>query len=138
MGKVLIGNNLMVHGILGINDWEREQPQEIVIDVVLFTDVSRAGMTDEIADCVNYATLVDMITAHVESARRFTVEALATDIARIGLEQRRVERVLVRVQKPGAIRSCRSVGVEIERVREGESPPPWSTRGNEQRPAGSF
>jgi dihydroneopterin aldolase len=49
---------------------------------------------------------------------RSTFDPPAADIARIGLETPGVERVVVRVEKPGALRSCRSVGVEIERARD--------------------
>ena len=116
VGKVFI-SDLVVRGIIGVNDSERESPQEIVINLGLFTDLHRAGATDDIADCVDYQVVAEKVTAHAESARRFTVEALAADIARIGLGEPGVERVLVRVEKPGAVRSCRSVGVEIERER---------------------
>ena len=116
MGKVFI-NDLVVRGIIGVNDSERKAPQEIVINLDLFTDLRRAGATDDIADCIDYQMVAEKVMAHAESSRRFTVEALAADIARIGLGEPGVERVRVRVEKPGAVRSCRSVGVEIERVR---------------------
>jgi dihydroneopterin aldolase len=116
VGKVFI-RDLVVRGIIGVNDSERESPQEIVINLGLFTDLRRAGASDDIADCVDYQVVAEKVMAHAQSARRFTVEALAADIARIGLGEPGVERVLVRVEKPGAVRSCRSVGVEIERVR---------------------
>jgi FolB domain-containing protein len=116
VGKVFI-NDLVVRGIIGVGDSERESPQEIVINLGLFTDLRRAGATDDIADCIDYQSVAEKVMAHAESVGRFTVEALAADIARIGLGEPGVERVLVRVEKPGAVRSCRSVGVEIERVR---------------------
>jgi dihydroneopterin aldolase len=55
---------------------------------------------------------------HAESAGRLTVEALATDLARLCLQEPGVQKVRVRVEKPGAVRFARSVGVEIERTRE--------------------
>jgi 7,8-dihydroneopterin aldolase/epimerase/oxygenase len=116
VGKVFI-NDLVVRGIIGVNASERESPQEVVINLGLFTDLRQAGATDNIADCVDYQIVADKVRAHAEKARRFTVEALADDIARIGLGEPGVDRVVVRVEKPGAIRDCRSVGVEIERVR---------------------
>jgi FolB domain-containing protein len=116
VGKVFI-SDLVVRGIIGVNDSERESPQEIVINLGLFTDLRRAGASDDIADCIDYQVVADKVMAHAQSAGRFTVEALAADIARIGLGEPGVERVLVRVEKPGAVRSCRSVGVEIERER---------------------
>jgi dihydroneopterin aldolase len=58
------------------------------------------------------------VQAHAESVERLTVEALANDLARICLEDQGVQRVILRVEKPGAVRFAKSVGVEIERTRE--------------------
>ncbi len=116
MDQVFI-KDLIARGILGINDSERENPQEILINVVLFTDTRPAGKSDDIRDCVNYRTVAKKLLAHAETARRFTVEALAADLARLCLEEAGVEKVRVRVEKPGAVRFAGSVGVEIERAR---------------------
>jgi FolB domain-containing protein len=117
MDKVII-KDLLVRGIIGINDWEREKPQDILINVVMFTDLHRAGETDSIEDCVNYRTAAKKIFTHTEEAKRFTVEALAADIAKICLEETGIQKVQVRIEKPGAVRFAGSVGVEIERNRE--------------------
>jgi dihydroneopterin aldolase len=58
------------------------------------------------------------IQAHAESVARLTVEALANDLARICLEDKGVQKVILRVEKPGAVRFAKSVGVEIERSRD--------------------
>jgi FolB domain-containing protein len=120
MDKVTI-KDLLVRGIIGINDWEREQPQDILINIVAYTDTARAAQTDDIADCVNYRTLAKAAAHHAETAKRLTVEALANDIAKVCLEQPGVERVSVRVEKPGAVRFAASVGVEVERSRDGQT-----------------
>jgi FolB domain-containing protein len=117
MDQVLI-KDLVARGIIGINDWERERPQEILINIVLFADLKKAGKTDDITDCVDYRTVAKKVIAHAETAHRLTVEALATDLARICLEVPGVMRVRMRVEKPGAVRFARSVGVEIERSLE--------------------
>ncbi|MFZ5879942.1 MAG: dihydroneopterin aldolase [Chloroflexota bacterium] len=116
MDKVII-KDLLARGVIGVNAWEREITQDILINVVAYTDTRRAAETDDIEDCVNYKTLSQKVQAHAESAARLTVEALANDLARICLEEKNVQRVLVRVEKPGAVRFARSVGVEIERSR---------------------
>lgn len=116
MDQIFI-KDLIARGIIGVNDPEREKPQEILINITLFVDVNRAGETDKIEDTVNYRTLAKKALAHAESAKRFTVEALAADIAKICLEDKKVQKVCVRVEKPGAVRFSRSVGVEIERNR---------------------
>ena len=117
MDKVII-KDLLVRGIIGVNDWERNRPQDILINIILFTDTTRAAETDSINDCVNYSTVSKKVQAHAESAQRLTVEALANDLARICLEEAGVKKVTVRVEKPGAVRFAKSVGVEIERSRD--------------------
>jgi len=108
-------HDLLLRGIIGINDWEREKQQDILINLSLFGDFRSAGDSDDIADAVNYRTVTKKVIKHVETSKRFTVEALASDIARICLEEPGVQRARVRVEKPGALRFARSVGVEIER-----------------------
>ena len=117
MDRVFI-KELRVRGILGIHDWERVTPREIVISVTLFTDTRAAAKSDEIADCVDYSATAKKIRAHAESAARMTVEALANDIARLCLEDLKVQKVIVRVEKPGAVPKSAGVGVEVERARQ--------------------
>jgi FolB domain-containing protein len=117
MDQVFI-RDLVARGIIGINDWEREKPQEILINVSLFADLRKAGVSDDINDCINYRTVAKKVQAHAETAQRFTVEALAADLASICLEMAAVQKVRIRVEKPGASRFARSVGVEIERSRD--------------------
>jgi FolB domain-containing protein len=116
MDKVII-KDLIARGIIGLNDWEREKPQEIRINISLYTDLQQAGETDDIAYSVNYRTVAKKVLAHAETAARLTVEALAYDIVAICLTEPRVARAKVRVEKPGAVRFAASVGVEIERAR---------------------
>jgi FolB domain-containing protein len=117
MDRVVI-QDLLVRGIIGINDWERKRAQDILINITLFTDTRGAAETDSITDCVNYSTMSKRIQAHAESAERLTVEALANDLAKICLEDKGVQKVILRVEKPGAVRFAKSVGVEIERSRD--------------------
>jgi FolB domain-containing protein len=110
--------DLVARGIIGINPGEREKPQEIRINLVLFVDTRKAGKSDNLEDNVNYRTIAKRVLEHAETAARQTVEALAADVAGLCLAEARVKKVRVRVEKPGAVRFSRSVGVEIERQRE--------------------
>ena len=117
MDKVII-KNLLVRGIIGINGWERENIQDILINVTIFTDTSSVAETDSIEDCVNYRTVSKKVQAHAETAKRLTVEALANDLAKICLAEKHALGVRVRVEKPGAVRFAESAGVEVERSRD--------------------
>ena len=116
MDQVFI-KDLLVRGIIGINDWEREKPQDILINIVISADLSAAGESDDIRDSINYRTIAKKAQAQAESAERLTVEALAADIAKLCLEEPGVIKVSVKIEKTNAVRFARSVGVEVERSR---------------------
>lgn len=118
MDKILI-KDLLVRGIIGVNDWERQNPQDILVNIEIGADLSQVGETDNLEHGLSYRSLAKKVIAHVERAKRFTVEALAADIAALCLEEPGVRSARVRVEKPGAVRFARSVGVEIERSRQG-------------------
>ncbi len=109
--------DLQPRGIIGINDWERQKPQQMLINITLFADLKRAGASDNVLDSVNYRSIAKKVMQHAETAQRFTVEALATDCARICLDEPLVSKVIIRVEKPAAVRFSESVGVEIERSK---------------------
>jgi FolB domain-containing protein len=110
--------DLLLRTIIGINEEERRAQQDVLINITLFADTDAAGTSDDIDDAVNYRTIAKQVIAMVESSRFFLVEKMAAEIASICLDDARVERVRVRVEKPGALRFARSVGVEIERARD--------------------
>jgi FolB domain-containing protein len=117
MDKVVI-KNILARGIIGIREWERDLPQDILINIDIYTAVRMQNAPDNISECVDYSKLTKKVIYHAETAKRFTVEALADDIAQICLEDPRVLKTTVRVEKPGAVRFAESVGVEIERIRD--------------------
>jgi FolB domain-containing protein len=119
MDRIII-TNLRIQAILGVYEWERRRPQEIVINLSAHTDVRKAAGSDAIQDCLDYSDLAKEIRALVDRARRFTVEALAEDIAVLCLGKTGVRKVTVRVEKPKAIIGADTVGVEIERPWAGD------------------
>ena len=114
MDKILIAN-LRAHGIIGVYDEERVTPQDILINITLYTDTRAAAKSDLLDDCINYDALSQKVRYHAENSQRLTVEALAEDIAKICLEEARVKKVRVRVEKPEALDFVEKVGVEIKR-----------------------
>ena len=108
---------LLLRCHLGTNDWEREQKQDVLLTITLTTDTRAAGRSDRIEDTVNYRSLTKQIIEHVEASSFYLVEALAESIAALCLGDPRVAAAEVRVEKPGALRFARSVGVTITRAR---------------------
>src|SRR5690554_4175570 len=95
----IIVKNLLLRGIIGLNDWEREKQQDILINLTLYTDMRAAGRSDDVADALNYRTITKAIIAYVESSQHYLVEALATAIARICVVEHGAARAVVRVEK---------------------------------------
>jgi FolB domain-containing protein len=118
MDKIII-RDLLLRGIIGINPDERVKQQDILINVVMFADIRKAAASDAIEDAVDYKTITKQIIQHVEASSDYLVEKMVTDIARLIIESNGyVQKVQVRVEKPGALRFAESVGIEIERTRE--------------------
>ena len=110
--------DLLVRAIIGINDWERRERQDVLINLCLFTDTRAAGKSDNIADALNYRSVAKRVIALAEKSQFSLVERLAEEIARVCVQEFGVEGVRVEVEKPGAVRFARSVGVVIERTAE--------------------
>lgn len=116
MDKIYI-KDLMIRTIIGTREDERLNKQDVVMNIVLWAELGKAGKSDDIGDTVNYRTINKKIVSMVESSQYHLVEALADRIANLCLEDEAVHKVEVRVEKPGALRFARSVGVEITRER---------------------
>ena len=116
MDRILI-RDLAIRCVLGVTDEERREKQDVVINLVLHGDLRRAGASDQLDESIDYRALKKRILALVEASSFHLVEALAENIASLCLENSRVERVDVTVEKPSALRFARTVGVELRRER---------------------
>jgi FolB domain-containing protein len=110
--------DLFLRCIIGINPDERIKRQDVLINITLYADLMKAGQSDDMADTVNYKQIKNRIVEMVEQSSFFLVERLAERIAESCLEDSGVQYVNVLVEKPGALRFARSVGVEILRPCE--------------------
>jgi FolB domain-containing protein len=114
----IVIRDLLVRGIVGINPEERRERQDILVNVTMWADTRPAAAKDDIADAVNYRTITKAMITAIESSQPYLVERLAADLAAICFAQdARVQAVEVSVEKPGALRFARSVGVVIYRQR---------------------
>ncbi|MFH2040416.1 MAG: dihydroneopterin aldolase [Chloroflexota bacterium] len=114
MDEIFI-KDLLVQAVIGVYEWERKQPQNILINIRMFTNTKLAAQTDDLKDCVDYGDITKKVQLFVEHSARFTVEALADDIANLCLGHKNINNVIVRVEKPGVVRGTSSVGIQIER-----------------------
>ncbi len=114
MDKIFL-NELKVDTVIGIWDWERKIRQTVVIDLEMSADIAKAAATDNVDDTLNYKLVAKRIQSFVADSSFQLVETLAERIAGIVRDEFDVEWVKVRVNKVGAIRGSRDVGILIER-----------------------
>jgi dihydroneopterin aldolase len=115
-------DRIFLHGltaacIIGFIDWERRVKQTVVLDIELPVDCRHASRTDEVADTLDYKKVAKRVLAFVELSEFKLVETLAHRVALLILEEFGLEWVKLALNKPGAIRNSRDVGVVIERTR---------------------
>ena len=103
--------------IIGFIEWERRVKQTVVVDLELPVDCRRASITDDVADTVDYKRVAKRVLAYIEASEFKLVETLAHRLALLLLEEFGLEWVRISLNKPGAIRNSRDVGVVIERNR---------------------
>lgn len=111
-------NDLRIETVVGIWDWERKIKQTVSIDLEMGTDIRKAAATDDIEDTLNYKLVAKRVQQFVADSSFQLVETMAEKIAALVLDEFDVPWVKVRVNKPGAIRGARDVGIKIKRSRE--------------------
>jgi FolB domain-containing protein len=116
MDRILI-NQLLVRCVLGVDDEERREMQDVLITVALHADLRRAGESDRLEDAIDYRRIKKEILGAADGSRYRLVEALAERVAAVCLAHPGVERVDVTVEKPGSLRFARSAAIEITRLR---------------------
>lgn len=112
---IIFLQDMKVETIIGIWDWERKIRQTVSIDLEMSTDIRKAAATDSIEDTLNYKSVAKRVQAFVAESSFQLVETLAEKIAEIVLDEFDVAWVRVRLNKPGAIRGAKGVGILIER-----------------------
>lgn len=108
-------SDLRIETVIGIFDWERRIKQTISLDLEMATDIKKAAASDHIDDTLNYKAVAKRVIGFVEESQFQLVETLAERVAEIILNEFEVPWVRVKLNKPGAIRGSRDVGIIIER-----------------------
>ena len=117
MDKIFL-SQLGVECIVGIWEWERRVKQTVIIDVELAADIRRAAASDRIEDTIDYKRVAKRLLAFVGDSQFQLVETLTERIAQLIVTEFKVSWVRVRLNKQGAIRGAKDVGIEIERRPE--------------------
>lgn len=108
-------SDLRIQTVIGVFDWEREIKQEVVIDLEMASDIRRAAETDALEDTLDYKSVAKRVIGFVEASEFQLVETLAERVAAVVRQEFGVPWLRLRLNKQGALRGARDVGVIIER-----------------------
>ena len=122
MSDIVFIKGLRPRAILGLNDWEREKPQELEIDIEMAQDIRAAAKDEDIEKSVNYRAVAKAVMKHTIEGKYLLVETLAENLAALIREDYGIAWVRLRIAKPGAVRFSDAVGVIIERGTRPASP----------------
>jgi 7,8-dihydroneopterin aldolase/epimerase/oxygenase len=122
MSATVQGDRIFLRGlttecIIGFIDWERQVKQKLVIDLEMPCDCAHAAASDEVQDTLNYKSVAKRVLAWVEASDFKLLETLAQRLAELLISEFELAWIRISINKPGAIRHSRDVGVSIERRR---------------------
>ena len=110
--------NLRLRTIIGIEEWERTNKQDLIINAVIEFDGEKAVESDDISDTVNYKKITKRIIELVEASDYFLLEKLCGRVLQSIMEDKYVVCATVEIDKPGALRFTDSVSVSTSARRD--------------------
>ena len=112
---IIFLTDLRIETVIGVFDWEREIKQTVVFDLQMGADIRKAAASDLLEDTLDYKSVTKRIIDFVEASEFQLVETLAERVAEIILKEFDVLWLRLQLNKQGAVRGARDVGVIIER-----------------------
>ena len=118
---VVFIKGLKVEAVIGVYEWERAITQPLLIDIAMETDISRAAVSDDVSDALNYKEVCDDVSAWCQAIKAKLLEHLAGQIADKLLEKYSCHKITLSIAKPTAIEQADAVGVQITRYAKATS-----------------
>lgn len=116
MDKIFL-TGLSIECVVGIWDWERQMKQRVVLDIEMATDIRKAAASDHIDDTIDYKKVSKRLQTFVGESQFQLVETLTERIAEVLVKEFGAPWVKVKLNKQGALRGAKDVGILIERSR---------------------
>ncbi|MGO4891808.1 dihydroneopterin aldolase [Flavobacterium sp. W21_SRS_FM6] len=114
MDKIYI-EGLEVFSLIGVYDWERVATQRLIVDITLFTDLSKAALSDNVGDTLNYADVANCVDKLAKSSEFELIEALAHAMLKAIFAQFPVTKITLKLSKPDILDNAQNVAVELTR-----------------------
>jgi D-erythro-7,8-dihydroneopterin triphosphate epimerase len=109
--------DLKLKAIIGINPWERKNKQDVIINLTLDFDASKASQSDNIQDTVDYKAIKKNIILLVKGSKFFLLEKLVEEVLTLTMQDAKILKATIRIDKPKALRFAKSVSIESSREK---------------------
>ena len=117
--KILI-NELILDLKLGYYDFEKEKPQKVKFSLEIDYEDKKPTNDKDIKSIVNYGTVVKLITKLVKKKHYNFLESLAEAVFNELFKDKRIGKIMLKIEKLEILKECSSVGIQITKKRSHE------------------
>ena len=114
--KILI-NELILDLKLGYYDFEKEKSQKIKFSLEIDYENKKPTNDKDIKSIVNYGTVVKLITKLVKKKHYNFLESLAEAVFNELFKDKRIGKIMLKIEKLEILKDCSSVGIQITKKR---------------------
>lgn len=111
-------SNLRLRTLIGFNPEEREKKQDVVLNIEICYRLKQAALSDDVDSALNYKTITKQVISHVEDGQFLLLEKLVAEVLDICSAHHTVQRAVVTIDKPHALRFADSVSLSLEYTNE--------------------
>ena len=117
--KILI-NELILDLKLGYYDFEKEKPQKVKFSLEIDYEDKKPTSDKDIKSIVNYGQVVKLIKKLTKNKHYNFLETLAEDVFDILFKDKRIGKIMLKIEKLEILKDCSSVGIQITKKRSYE------------------
>ena len=117
--KILI-KELILDLKLGYYDFEKEKPQKVKFSLEIDYEDKKPTNDKDIKSIVNYGQVVKLITKLAKNKHYNFLETLAEDVFDVLFKDKRIGKIMLKIEKLEIIKECASVGIQITKKRSHE------------------
>jgi dihydroneopterin aldolase len=121
MQKIII-EQLQVPTLIGVYDFERTQNTQLLISIELYVNVTKATISDDVADTVDYAKIAELVKTIAAQSSFQLLEALGRVLCQAILDNFAVKQVTMKLEKPDILADTKTVSVSMCFDKQGMLP----------------
>ena len=109
--------DFIIQEIIGIHEHEKTKKQKIKFNIVISVNQNTVPDEKDIKSIIDYEKITNKLENLVKNKKYNFLESLAEDSFKEIFEDKRINSVKIKIEKPDAIKNADSVGVEVLKNR---------------------